>query len=280
MPWSADPTTRTTRLAANVGAASVVIYAMLWFLSTQIDAIRAVSPFADDPWDAIATYAAIFLPFVAGATWIRSLRHRGPVLAAATARRIRWGSGLAAAIVLVAVAADAQAIATIGFAADGRPAAALMTALVAASGVTSIAAIVLTVRAARIASSSGSSEPATEPITDSTFEPVIVDDVLALAADIARPIGLRPQVARFGAWLETILEQAAWSPRRHRFTFGLALSVAVGASFAIWHGIREGAPPSLVVPLMFTVLLGSGVFAAWLGTVGPLRLLRPPHGPA
>jgi hypothetical protein len=277
MPGSADPTTRTTRLAANVAAAGVVIYALLWLLSTQVDAIRAVSPFAEDPWDAIATYAAIFLPFVAGATWIRSLRHRGPVLAAATARRIRWGSGVAAAIVLVAAAADAQAIAMIGFEAGASQAATLMAALVAASGVTSVAAIALTVRAARIASAAESREPDLEL---NTFEPDIVDDVLALAADVARPIGLRPQVARFGAWLEAILEEAAWSPRRHRIAFGLALSVAAGASFAIWHGIREGAPPSLIVPLMFTVLLGSGVFAAWLGTVGPLRLLRPPHGSA
>jgi hypothetical protein len=274
MPGSADPTTRSTRLAASVAAASVVVYAVVWLLSTQVATIRAVSPFADDPWDAIATYAAIFLPFVAGATWIRSLRHRGPLLAAATARRIRWGSGLAAAIVLVAAAADAQAIATIGFAAGGGRAAALMAALVAASGVTSVASIALTARAAQIASAAGSREPDHEW---NTFEPDIVDDVLALAADVARPIGLRPQVARFGAWLETILEEAAWSPRRHRIAFGLLLSVAAGASFAIWHGIREGAPPSLVVPIVFTVLLGGGVFAAWLGTVGPLRLLRPPH---
>ncbi len=129
-----------------------------------------------------------------------------------------------------------------------------------------------------LASPAGLTEPsAPERAQKATFEPDIVDDLLALAADVARPFGLRPQVARFGASLETILEQAGWSPRRHRIAFGLALSVAAGASFAIWHGIREGAPPSLVVPLMFTVLLGSGVFAAWLGTVGPLRLLRPPE---
>jgi hypothetical protein len=280
MPGSADPTTQTTRLAANIAAAGVVIYALLWLLSTQVDAIRAVSPFAEDPWDAIATYAAIFLPFVAGATWIRSLRHRGPALAAATARRIRRGSGVAAAIVLVAAAADAQAIATIGFAPEAGRSAALIGVLVVGSILASVVAIALTARAAWIASAVGSSEPVTEPMTDATFEPDIVDDVLALAADVARPLGLRPQVARFGAWLEAILEQAAWSPRRHRIAFGLALSVAAGASFAIWHGIREGAPPSLLVPLMFTVLLGSGVFAAWLGTVGPLRLLRPPHGSA
>lgn len=272
MARAADPSTRATRLAANVAAVSVVLYALLWFFSTQIDAIRAVSPFADDPWDAIATYASIFLPFVAGATWIRSLGHRGPLLAAATARRIRWGSGLAAAIVLVAAAADAQAIATIGFASDAGLGAALIGVLTVGSIIASTAAIGLIIRASRV------DEQITQPTTEP--EPDIVDDLLALAADMARPIGLRPQVARFGAWLETILEEAAWSPRRHRIAFGLALSVAAGAAYATWHGIREGASPSLAVPLLFTVLLGSGVFAAWLGTVGPLRLLRPPHGSA
>ena len=55
------------------------------------------------------------------------------------------------------------------------------------------------------------------------------------------------------------------------------LALAAGSSFSVWHAIREGQPPSLVVPIAFTVLLGSGVLAAYLGTVGPLRLLRPPR---
>jgi hypothetical protein len=45
--------TRSTRLAANVAAAAVVVYAVLWLLSTQVDAVRALSPFAEDPWDAV-----------------------------------------------------------------------------------------------------------------------------------------------------------------------------------------------------------------------------------
>src|SRR6266852_3881450 len=118
MTESQDPMARATRLAANAAAAAVIVFVALWVLSTQVETIREVSPFADDPWDAFATYAAIFLPFVAGPTWIRSLRHRAPILPATTARRIRWGSGLAGAIVLVASAADLQAVGTIGFPAD------------------------------------------------------------------------------------------------------------------------------------------------------------------
>ena len=88
LPMSPEPVTRSTRLAANAAAIAVVAYAILWFATTQVRSIREVSPFAEDPWDAVASYAAIFLPMVAGATWIRSLRHRGPILPPATAARI------------------------------------------------------------------------------------------------------------------------------------------------------------------------------------------------
>src|SRR5262249_29483867 len=147
---SPDATTRATRDAANSAAAAVVVYAVLWFLSTQVKSIRAISPFGDDPWDAFATYAFIFLPLVAGATWIRSLRHRGRTLPARTASRIRWGSGLAAAIVLVAAGSAAEAIASLGFSPDAGIAGATLAALVVMSIVLAIAAIAPTFRAAAI----------------------------------------------------------------------------------------------------------------------------------
>ena len=57
MPPSFDRPTRLTRDAANVAAAAVVVYALLWVLSTQVRSVRAISPFADDPWDVFASYA-------------------------------------------------------------------------------------------------------------------------------------------------------------------------------------------------------------------------------
>src|SRR4051794_22278666 len=172
MSPSPDRMTRATREAANIAAAAVVVYAVLWLLSTQVSPIRAVSPFQVDPWDAFATYAAIFLPFVAGPTWVRSLRHRETVLPATIAARIRWGSGLASALVLVAAGTAAEAVATIGFDRGTGTPAALLTALVCASIGLSITAIVLTIRAASVAGR-GSTEP-------DASEPDIVDDVLAL----------------------------------------------------------------------------------------------------
>lgn len=272
MTQSRDPSTRATRLAANVAAATVIVFAALWLLSTQVEAIRAASPFADDPWDAVATYAAIFLPFVAGPTWIRSLRHRAPLLPDATARRIRWGAGLASAIVLVAAATDLSAIAAIGFPADPGVAATILTSLAAIAAAASLLAVVLVGRAWRIAAASaGRSEQ------DSGAEPDVVDDLLSLGADVAGRFGLRRPVERLAAAIERFLDGSAASPRRHRFLFGVLIAVGTAAAFDAWHAIREGPWASLVVPLVFGALLGGGVLGIYLGTVGPLRLLRPPR---
>jgi hypothetical protein len=267
MPRSTDRPTRATRDAANVAAAAVVAYAVLWFLSTQVAAIRAFSPFGDDPWDAVATYAAIFLPFVAGPTWIRSLRHRQPVLPAATASRIRWGSGLAAGIVLIAAGIAAQAILTIGFPADAGPEAWLMGGLVVASIALAVTAIALAVRAASISGRG--------PIRDDTDEPDIVDDLLGLAGEIATAIGLGRQGQHLATAIEGFLDGSPISPRRHRWLFGAVLALAAAIGFDVWHAFREGPWANLFAPLAFGVLLAAGVLAAYLGTVIPLRLLRP-----
>jgi hypothetical protein len=269
---SRDPVTRTTRVAANVAAVSVVAFGGLWLLTTQIATIRALSPFADDPWDAVATYAAIFLPFVAGPTWVRSLRHRGPRLPDATSRRIRWGSGVAAAIVFVAAAADFEAIATVGSQVGAGVAPAFVNALVVIAFLAATSALALVARAAMVAKATATE---TESLAEAP-EPDVVDDLLDLATDLARPLGLRRPAERLAAVIERFLDGSAVSPRRHRLLFGVVLALAAAVAFDLWHAIREGPWASFVVPVIFGALLASGVLAIYLGTLGPLRLLRPP----
>jgi hypothetical protein len=271
MSGSRDPVTRATRQAANAAVIAVVAFALLWMLTTQVAAIRALSPFVDDPWDAFASYAAIFLPFVAGPTWIRSLRHRGPVLAPSTARRIRWGSGAAAFIVVVAAAADVHAIVTTGWPADAGATAARLTALIAVTLVTGLAAVALVARATKVAATSVEAD-----IDAPTFEPDLVDDFLVLATDAARPLGLRRAARRAADVIESFLDGSPVSPRRHRLLFGVALALAAAIAFDTWHAIREGPWASFGVALLFGILMASGVLAIYLGTLGPLRLLRPP----
>jgi hypothetical protein len=267
MSRSTDPMTRRTRDAANAAAAVVVLFAGLWIATTQVHAIRDVSPFSEDPFDAVATYAAIFLPFVAGATWIRSLRHRGSLLPARTAARIRWGSTAAVVIVLTAAAADAVAIVGAGWPSGSGAVAGLVTGWVLIVIAASLGALVLLIRASATAAN-----PSIEP-----GEPDVVDDGLALAIDIARLVRLHRPVGRLAAALERYLDRSPWSPRRHRVAFGVVLAVASGLSLSVWHIVREGPPPDLVAPVVFTTLGGIGVLAAYFATLVPLRLLRPPE---
>jgi hypothetical protein len=271
---SRDQITRSTRTAANAAAFAVVAYAVLWFVTTQIHAIREVSPFAEDPWDAVASYAAIFLPVVAGATWIRSLRHRGAVLPPVTAARIRWGAGLAVGIVLAAVVAD---LAAIGTAPAAEPTAgnarfAAIAFLVAVAGCVAVIAAILLIRAAALARAARPSGAA--PSVDGAPEPDVVDDLLALATDSARPIGLGRQVGRATAAVERFLDGSRISPRRHRLLFGVVLAIAAAVAFDAWHAFVEGAWASPLVPLVVGTLMAVGVLGIYLGTVIPLRLLR------
>jgi hypothetical protein len=269
-----DELTRSTRMAANAAALAVLAFAALWVATTQVSSIREVSPFADDPWDAVASYAAIFLPVVAGATWIRSLRNRGHLLADVTAARIRWGVGLALGIVLASVGADLMALATVAIPdplADQLVT--LIVLLVAIAGFAALVATALLVRAGIVARQALNVR--TNSLTAST-EPDIVDDLLALAADVARPIGLSGPFGRLSGAIDGFLERSSLSPRRHPIGFGVLLSLAAAVGFDIWHAVVEGGWGSPAALLAFGVLAGVGVLGIYLGTVVPLRLLRPP----
>ena len=239
---------------------------MLWVVSTQIEAIRANSPFSDDPWDFVASYASIFLPVVAGATWVRSLRHREDVLPAGTAKRIRWGSAASVAIVLAAVVTDVVAIATVPVP-DASP---ILPILVAIAAACAIPAAVLQVIAFT----------AVGPTADDPNEPDVVDDALVLATEVSGWIGLRRPVGAIVRWSQEFLDGSRLSPRRHRLAFGVLVAVAAGIGFDMWHAIVEGPWSTVGALLLIGALTAGGVFAIYAVTLGPLRLLRPVGGEA
>jgi hypothetical protein len=268
-----DELTRSTRVAANAAVLAVVMFSVLWVATTQVSWIRDASPFADDPWDAVASYAAIFLPLVAGATWIRSLSHRGVVLPPVTAARIRRGAGLAIGIVLASVGGDVLAIATSKPAwAPGDVRLTLILLLLGLAGLAGAVAGAFLVRAAIVARSDRQARTA---LVAASLEPDIVDDLLALAADVARPIGLGRPVGRLSAAIERFLDHSAISPRRHRTGFGVVLASAAAVGFVAWHAVVEGGWGSPVAMVLFGALVAAGVLGIYLGTVGSLRLLRP-----
>lgn len=251
-----DPTTKATRLAANVALLAVAAWAALYLVTAEIKDVRAASPFADDPWDIVVSYSAILLPIVVGATFVRSLRHRGMHLEAATARRIRTGVAIALLTIGLNVASDALALLVVPApSADGRLT--LVIGLVVAAGTATLTAIAFLVRAMWIAG----------PPTDDAAEPDVLDDLLGLGAEI-------PGVARLVRPLDRFFASSPASPRRHRLIFGILAAFAAAIAFDVWHALVEGPWASLPVLLLFATLAGGGVFVVYAITLVPLRLIR------
>jgi hypothetical protein len=252
-----DPATRATRRAANAAVLAVMAWAALYLVTTQVPSLRAASPFADDPWDVVVSYAAIFLPLVVGATLVRSLRHRGPQLEAATARRIRTGVAIALLTIGANVVSDAVALVAVPAPqpVDGRIS--LIIGLVVGAAIVTLVATALIIRAARIA----------RPAPMDPNEPDVLDDLLGLVAQV-------PGTARLVRPLDRFLATSAVSPRRHRLIFGLLAAALAASAFDAWHAIVEGPWTSVPVILLFASMVGSGVFVMYLITLVPLRLIR------
>jgi hypothetical protein len=172
--------------------------------------------------------------------------------------------------VFVASSTDLVAIATIGWPPDAGAVAALVTTLAALATATSAVAIALLARATMTTGNAAAVEQTLDP------EPDIVDDAISLATDVAGAVGLRRPVGRLANWIELFLERSAASPRRHRIGFGIVLALAAAVAFDLWHAMREGPWAAPWLPLLFGTLIGTAIFAAYLGTLSPLRLLRPP----
>jgi hypothetical protein len=274
-PRATDELTRSTRLAANAGAAAAVAYAALYFVTTQVKIVRAASPFGDDPWDVVVSYGAIFLAIVVGATGVRSIRHRGSRLEPVIAARIRTGVAMALLTMGLTLASDVSALLFAPLpdpaaADDGRLA--LIVGLILVSSATAIVATGLLIRAGTIAART------TTPQGEDASEPDILDDLLGLARDAAallRPI--QTPVDRLTAFVDRFLATSPASPRRHRLAFGIVAAVAAGLAFDVWHAIVEGPWGSLFALGLFAVLTAGGVLAVYLATLGPLRLIRPPR---
>lgn len=272
-PGPGDDLTRSTRLAANAGAVAVVAYAALYFVTTQVKIVRAGSPFGDDPWDVVVSYGAIFLAFVVGATGVRSLCHRASRLEPVIAARIRTGVAMALVTIGVTLVSDVSALLLASLseadAADGRDA--LIVALIAVSGATAIVATALLIRARGLAAPSRAPLPAVD-----AAEPDLLDDLLGLARDGARLLPrVRSAIDRLISLVDRFLATSSVSPRRHRLVFGVLGAAAVGIAFSAGHAIVEGPWGSLSVFGLFALLTAGGVFAVYIATLGPLRLIRP-----
>jgi hypothetical protein len=79
--------TRLTRRAANAAALAVVAFWALFVFSAELPAVRAHSPWAGDPYDAVVSFAALLVTLVAVFSFVRCQHWRGPASMPASAVR-------------------------------------------------------------------------------------------------------------------------------------------------------------------------------------------------
>jgi hypothetical protein len=92
--------TRLTRRAANAVALAVVVFLALFVFSAELPSVRAHSPWAEDPYDVVISFAALLVPLVAVLTFVRCQRWRGLApMPAPALRRVMRGVG----VVLLAI---------------------------------------------------------------------------------------------------------------------------------------------------------------------------------
>jgi len=257
--------TRATRLAANAAAVAVVLFGLFCFLTTQVHVLRETLPFTVDPYDAVESYALMAIALVAGVTWIRSLRHREPVLDPAVARRIRLGVAIALAVMGVTLVSDV--VAYLAPPADAGTELPWFVALLwLAAAVSVIAGGALLVRAGRTASAG---------IIDAAGpEPDLLDDALDLGDELATRIRLLRPLRPVMTGAARFLDRSVLSPRRHRLAVGVLGAIATAVAFDAWHAFREG-PWVPAGALVFGLLAGIGAIVIYGLTLRPLRLIRP-----
>jgi hypothetical protein len=228
-----------TRRATGAALVAVWNYLLLLAVSTQVAPLRAASPFAHDPADAIAWLAAQVAATCVGLSALRVVRHRRDgAVPAAKLRYMNRGGAVAVGAVLVSVAADAVAAAGAGGPDRGGTARTLLLVALGAVGIVAAGALAEVVRATR-------RTRALARLDDRPADDVF-DDLAALAPLAAGSLG----PARAHPWRLCCLT-------------GAAAGALVGAA----HLAGEGPPadPALVlaVAAVFVAAEGLAVLACF-----------------
>jgi hypothetical protein len=215
--------TRAVRRAGNLAASATVLFIGLFWLSSEIESVRTISPWADDPWDAVMSIAALVVPVVAAMTFIRAQRWRGdgPIPIAAHGLVLRG-------ILVVLTGIAAATLAGIGATAAAGGVPWILALPLALTGTaTLLASGALVIAWHHVWSARGSSAT-----TLRVRSPDLFDDMIALALDV-----LRSQRALSGGLgavdrLDRFLGRSRFSPRAHPTAFGVVVAIAFGSGFS------------------------------------------------
>jgi hypothetical protein len=251
--------TRVTLRAANAAASTVVAFWTLFVVSTQISPVREHSPWAEDPYAAVVSFAALVVPVVAAVTFMRCQRWRGSrPMPAYAIRQILRGVGVAlagiGATVIVGVAALLAQVRAEPWG--------LWFGLLVLTGTLALGAAALLVYA--LSRSRGyAAVRAVLPEEADAF-----DDIVIFLADAGVIVGRR--FAWLGAEfttaahrLDATLRGSRFSPRRHPWAFCTVVAAVFGAAFSTWHSLAEGLAPDPGSALLVWSLY-AGITATWV----------------
>lgn len=267
--------TKRIRVAATAAAVAVVTWIVLAWVSSEIPAVRAQSPWSEDPPDLFVSLAVLVVGFVTMVTFVRVQRHaRRPIMPAATGDDVLRGM----IVVLGAIAvADAAQVAAFLSGTQRTEWGALTTLL----GIGLIASIITVMFAGsvvwRTARQTGEWRRSSRGEARDAF-----DDLTGWMEELSEsPIPRRFGARRLGPvarWLAAGLDSWPFSPRRHRWLFAVVVAVAFGTAFSAAHLIAEGLPPTLAAALFVWAIFGAfgaaAVLAGWVAFGSYLRLVR------
>jgi hypothetical protein len=274
--------TDAVRRTGVVAAGAVVSFGALFAISTQFPSIRAHSPWAEDPYDAVLSIAALVLPVVAAITCVRYLRWRRPdAIPVFAARQMLRGTAVTLGLVWASVGA---CIAALVFRARVDTWGPWLGWLLVPLAVTTIAAAIASSTLHRTWGLARQGPHANGPAQGGRVaEPDAIDDVAALLEDVGNLLArvapaLGSLLGAVGGELNRAMS-SRWGPRRHRVLWCLVTAMVFGICLSAWHLVVEGAPSTWSGTLLVGATLaavGAAVVVASYGLLGDfLRLIRP-----
>ncbi len=255
------------------GVTAMIAFAALafgvFFQTAKRQPFSDINPFAEDPYDAVGSFAVQGAALIGLLSFGRAVRWRSDSTQAPKARLILRGNALVLCAISAALLADAVAMFLHPLVYS--PWADLLRAGLAAMSALTLVCILALV----VVLSNTPTAAAPRDLTPADG----IDDVWSLVClPVLRarrflPAGFVRSVARFSSdWL---FARIPWlNPRAHPWRFAAALGVLVGAGLVLVQ-LQEGLPPSLeagllVIGIFFlgelaATLLGFAIFGGYLG---------------
>jgi hypothetical protein len=252
---------RNRRAAWAALAVAVLCFAFV-FASKEVPALAAHSPWADDPYDAVVSYALVLIPAATAVALIRLRRHAPPPVAipAHARAQIRRASTLALALALVAVASTLAA----SLAGAGRATRDSRTAsMITIAGFAFLACLgACWAIAGALRYDDGHFEPGEAPD--------LIDDLQALLVPTEGATAVRLRLARALAAAADV----RLGVRHHPRLWAGGLAILAGTALDGWHAWREGPWANVSGVLVFGALgacnvLVLALLSSWLMLVRP-----------